>query len=122
MREKDVDAVLQAALEAGASVVSITPHRASLETVSEARRLAGPLGASVTTVVIGPGSEPLAADLTAQGADRVVVFGPRPGHVAHVEPIALERPRRRSLVTSPAFVVHKAAVLTALGLLAAERV
>jgi electron transfer flavoprotein alpha subunit len=48
--------------------------RASLETVSEARRLAGPLGASVTTVVIGPGSEPLAAELTAQGADRVVVF------------------------------------------------
>ena len=48
--------------------------RASLETVSEARRLAGPLSASVTSVVIGPGSEPLAAELTAQGADRVVVF------------------------------------------------
>jgi electron transfer flavoprotein alpha subunit len=42
--------------------------------VSEARRLAGPLAASVTTVVIGPGSEALAAELTAQGADRVVVF------------------------------------------------
>jgi ABC-2 type transport system ATP-binding protein len=33
VREKDVDAVLQAALESGASVVSITPHRVSLETV-----------------------------------------------------------------------------------------
>ncbi len=51
-----------------------TLRRAALETVSEARRLAGPLGASVTTVVIGPGSEPLAAELTAQGADEVVVF------------------------------------------------
>jgi electron transfer flavoprotein alpha subunit len=49
-------------------------RRASLETVSEARRLAAPLGATVTTVVIGPGSEALAAELTAQGADRVVVF------------------------------------------------
>ncbi|HEY7923896.1 MAG TPA: electron transfer flavoprotein subunit alpha/FixB family protein [Vicinamibacteria bacterium] len=49
-------------------------RRASLETVSEARRLAGPLAASVTTVVIGPGSEALAAELTAQGADRIVVF------------------------------------------------
>jgi electron transfer flavoprotein alpha subunit len=49
-------------------------RRASLETASEARRLAGPLAASVTTVVIGPGSEALAAELTAQGADRVVVF------------------------------------------------
>jgi electron transfer flavoprotein alpha subunit len=49
-------------------------RRASLETVSEARRLAGPLAASVTTVVIGPGSEALAAELTAQGADRVVAF------------------------------------------------
>jgi len=33
VREKDVDAVLQAALESGASVVSITPHRVSLETI-----------------------------------------------------------------------------------------
>jgi electron transfer flavoprotein alpha subunit len=49
-------------------------RRASLETVSEARRLAGPLAASVTTVVIGAGSEALAAELTSQGADRVVVF------------------------------------------------
>jgi ABC-2 type transport system ATP-binding protein len=33
VREKEVDAVLQAALGSGASVVSITPHRASLEAV-----------------------------------------------------------------------------------------
>jgi ABC-2 type transport system ATP-binding protein len=33
VREKDVDAVLQAALGSGASVVSITPHRVSLEAV-----------------------------------------------------------------------------------------
>ena len=33
VREKDVDAVLRAALEAGATVVSLTPHRVSLESV-----------------------------------------------------------------------------------------
>jgi len=33
VREKDVDSVLQAALASGASVVSITPHRVSLESV-----------------------------------------------------------------------------------------
>jgi ABC-2 type transport system ATP-binding protein len=33
VREKDVDAMLQAALASGASVVSITPHRVSLESV-----------------------------------------------------------------------------------------
>ena len=33
VREKDVDAVLRAALEAGASVLSINPHRVSLEAV-----------------------------------------------------------------------------------------
>jgi ABC-2 type transport system ATP-binding protein len=33
VREKDVDAVLQAALDSKASVVSITPHRVSLESV-----------------------------------------------------------------------------------------
>jgi ABC-2 type transport system ATP-binding protein len=33
VREKDVDAVLRVALESGASVVSITPHRVSLESV-----------------------------------------------------------------------------------------
>lgn len=49
-------------------------RRASLEVVSEARRLAGALGATVETVVVGPGSEALAGELTAQGADRVRVF------------------------------------------------
>jgi ABC-type nitrate/sulfonate/bicarbonate transport system ATPase subunit len=50
-------------------------------------------------------------------ADRVVVLTPRPGRVAHAESIALPRPRRRSLVTEPAFVRHKAAILGALGVL-----
>ncbi len=49
-------------------------RRASLEVVSEARRLAGPLAASVTPVVDGPGAEAVAGELTAQGADRVLVF------------------------------------------------
>src|SRR5512143_2086380 len=49
-------------------------RRASLETVSEARRLAGALGADVTAVVVGPGSEPLSGELASYGADRVVVF------------------------------------------------
>jgi electron transfer flavoprotein alpha subunit len=49
-------------------------RRASLETVSEARRLAGRLGADVTAVVVGPGAEGLAGELASYGADRVVVF------------------------------------------------
>ena len=49
-------------------------RRASLETVSEARRLAGALGADVAAVVVGPGSESLAGELASYGADRVVVF------------------------------------------------
>jgi electron transfer flavoprotein alpha subunit len=49
-------------------------RRASLEVVSEARRLAGALGATVTAVAIGPGSEGLASELAAYGADRVLVF------------------------------------------------
>jgi electron transfer flavoprotein alpha subunit len=49
-------------------------RRASLEVVSEARRLAGGLGATVTSVLVGPGLEPLAAELASYGADRVVVF------------------------------------------------
>ncbi len=49
-------------------------RRASLETVSEARRLAGALGADVTAVVIGPGTESLAGELASYGADHVVVF------------------------------------------------
>jgi ABC-type nitrate/sulfonate/bicarbonate transport system ATPase subunit len=50
-------------------------------------------------------------------ADRVVVLTERPARIAHCERVELPRPRRRSLVTQPAFVAHKAAVLTALGLL-----
>ncbi len=34
-----------------------TLRRAALETVSEARRLASPLGASVATVILGPGGK-----------------------------------------------------------------
>jgi electron transfer flavoprotein alpha subunit len=49
-------------------------RRASLETVSEARRLAGPLGASVSAVLVGPGSSALAGELAAYGADKVHVF------------------------------------------------
>jgi ABC-type nitrate/sulfonate/bicarbonate transport system ATPase subunit len=50
-------------------------------------------------------------------ADRVIVLSPRPAQVVHVEPIGLSRPRRRSVVTTPEFVAHKAVVLGALGLL-----
>jgi ABC-type nitrate/sulfonate/bicarbonate transport system ATPase subunit len=50
-------------------------------------------------------------------ADRVVVLTPPPGRVRHEEAIGLARPRRRSVVTDPAFVRHKAAILSALGLL-----
>jgi electron transfer flavoprotein alpha subunit len=49
-------------------------RRASLEAVSEARRLAGALGATVTAVVVGPGSEAHAGELAAYGADGVRVF------------------------------------------------
>jgi electron transfer flavoprotein alpha subunit len=49
-------------------------RRASLETVSEARRLAGPLGADVVAVVIGPGGESLAGELASYGADTVQAF------------------------------------------------
>jgi electron transfer flavoprotein alpha subunit len=49
-------------------------RRASLEALSEARRLAGPLGAGVAAVVLGPGAEGLAGELASYGADRVVVF------------------------------------------------
>ena len=50
-------------------------------------------------------------------ADRVIVLTPRPGRVAHVETIDLPRPRTRELVMSPPFLAHRAALLTALGLL-----
>ena len=49
-------------------------RRASLEAVSEARRLAGALGGSVTAVLVGSGVEGLAAELGAYGADVVHVF------------------------------------------------
>lgn len=49
-------------------------RRASLEAVSEARRLAGPLQATVASVLIGSGVEGLAAELGAHGADVVHVF------------------------------------------------
>jgi electron transfer flavoprotein alpha subunit len=49
-------------------------RRASLEVVSEARRLAGPLGASVATVLVGSGVSALTSELAAHGADRVHVF------------------------------------------------
>jgi len=47
-------------------------RRASLETLSEARRLANALGAQVEAVVVGPAA--LADELAAWGADRVRVF------------------------------------------------
>ena len=53
-------------------------------------------------------------------ADRAIVLSAAPGRVAHEEEIVLPRPRRRSLVTDPAFVRHKAALLAALGLLDRE--
>jgi electron transfer flavoprotein alpha subunit len=49
-------------------------RRPSLETVSEARRLAGALGASVTSVVVGPGASSSAGALASYGADRVHAF------------------------------------------------
>jgi electron transfer flavoprotein alpha subunit len=49
-------------------------RRPSLEAVSEARRLAGPLKASVHAVLVGSGIEALASELGAHGADTVHVF------------------------------------------------
>jgi electron transfer flavoprotein alpha subunit len=49
-------------------------RRASLEVVSEARRLASGLGATVSAVLVGPGSEGLAGELASYGADEVRVF------------------------------------------------
>jgi electron transfer flavoprotein alpha subunit len=49
-------------------------RRAALEAVSEAKRLAGSLGATVSAVVIGPGGERVADELASYGADRVIVF------------------------------------------------
>src|SRR5262245_30910213 len=49
-------------------------RRASLEAVSEARRLAGGLSASVEAVLVGSGVGDLAGELGRYGADRVHVF------------------------------------------------
>lgn len=49
-------------------------RRPSLEAVSEARRLAQTLGATVQSVLIGHGVAPLAAEIASYGADRVHVF------------------------------------------------
>jgi electron transfer flavoprotein alpha subunit len=49
-------------------------RRASLEAVSEARRLADALGAKVESVLIGAGVTGLAGELGGYGADRVHVF------------------------------------------------
>ena len=51
-----------------------TLRRASLEVVSEAKRLAESFGGTVSTVVVGPGTEGLAAELGSYGADKVHVF------------------------------------------------
>jgi len=48
-------------------------------------------------------------------ADRVVVLTPRPGRVAAIETISIPRPRHRTLITDPAFIRHRAAILAALG-------
>lgn len=50
-------------------------RRAALEAVSEAKRLAGTLGAKVAAVVIGPGGNALADELATYGADKVLAFG-----------------------------------------------
>lgn len=50
-------------------------------------------------------------------ADRVVVLSARPGTVVHEEHITLPRPRSRSMVTTDAFLRHRAVLLDALGLL-----
>jgi electron transfer flavoprotein alpha subunit len=49
-------------------------RRASLEAVSEARRLAGPLGGAVEAILVGSGVQGLVAELAAHGADVVHVF------------------------------------------------
>lgn len=50
-------------------------------------------------------------------ADRVIVLSSRPGTVVHIEDISLPRPRNRQMVTSEAFMAHRAVLLDALGLL-----
>lgn len=50
-------------------------------------------------------------------ADRVVVLSPRPGTILLEEVITLQRPRTRAMLTSDAFLTHRAVLLDALGLL-----
>ncbi len=50
-------------------------------------------------------------------ADRVIVLSSRPGTIVHVEPISLDRPRRRSSLASDAFFAHRSRLAAALGLL-----
>jgi len=49
-------------------------RRPSLEAISEARRLADALGATVSSVLIGPGVRALASEAAHYGADQVHVF------------------------------------------------
>src|SRR5262245_34276857 len=49
-------------------------RRPSLEAISEARRLADALGATVSSVLIGPGVRALAGEAAHYGADQVHVF------------------------------------------------
>jgi ABC-type nitrate/sulfonate/bicarbonate transport system ATPase subunit len=50
-------------------------------------------------------------------ADRVIVLSARPGTIIHEEAISLPRPRTRPMITSPAFLAHRAVLMDALGLL-----
>ncbi len=49
-------------------------RRSSLEVVSEAKRLAGSFGGSVSTVLVGPGSDGLAYGVGSYGAEKVHVL------------------------------------------------
>ncbi len=51
-------------------------------------------------------------------ADRVVVLTPRPGRVLTELRVSLPRPRTRAMIASPEFIADRAALLSALGLLA----
>jgi electron transfer flavoprotein alpha subunit len=71
-----------------AGIITFAEHRdgklrrASLEAVSEARRLAGALGTDVGAVVIGPGASGTAAELGSYGADKVFAFDDAGGSYA----------------------------------------
>jgi electron transfer flavoprotein alpha subunit len=67
-------------------------RRASLETVSEARRLADALGgASVASVVIGAGAAGLAGELASFGADRVFAYEHAGGYATEAYARALAK-------------------------------